>query len=83
MFDFVQPAGTGGRTIDERGFARADEADWRVASPTGRGGEGRYGFQRLIVSLPLGGDRADRRRWVLCVKFSKRRSWTDTKGSAG
>jgi hypothetical protein len=37
MLDLVQPAGSGGRAIGERRFARADEADRRMSSPTGRG----------------------------------------------
>jgi hypothetical protein len=38
MLDFVQPTGSGGGTVDERGFARADETDRRESSPAGRGG---------------------------------------------
>jgi hypothetical protein len=35
MLDFVLPVGLGGRTIDERQFARADEPDRRKSSPAG------------------------------------------------
>jgi hypothetical protein len=39
MLDFVQPAGSGRRAINERRLARADEADRRNSLPTGgRGG---------------------------------------------
>jgi hypothetical protein len=38
MLDFVQPTGSGGRAINERGFAGADEADRRYSCPAGRGG---------------------------------------------
>ena len=38
MLDFLQPAGSGGRVIGERRFARADETDRRESSPAGRGG---------------------------------------------
>ena len=38
VFDFMQPPGSGGRMIDERGLARADEAERRIASPAGRWG---------------------------------------------
>jgi hypothetical protein len=38
MLDLVQPTGTGGRTIDERGLARAEETGRRESSPEGRGG---------------------------------------------
>ena len=38
MLDFVQPTGSGGRAINERGFAWADEADRRESSPKGRRG---------------------------------------------
>ena len=36
MLHFVEPAGAGGRTVDERGLARANEAGQRDASPPGR-----------------------------------------------
>jgi hypothetical protein len=38
MLDFVQPAGSGGRVIGGRRFARADETDRRESSAAGRGG---------------------------------------------
>ena len=38
VFDLMQPAGTGGRVINERGFTRTDEADRGVQPPTGRAG---------------------------------------------
>jgi hypothetical protein len=38
VFDFMQPAETGGRVIGERWLARTDEADPRIYSPTGRWG---------------------------------------------
>jgi hypothetical protein len=38
MLNFVQPTGSGWGTVDERGFARADETDRRESSPAGRGG---------------------------------------------
>jgi hypothetical protein len=36
VFHLMQPAGSGGRAIGERGLARANEADWRISSPAGR-----------------------------------------------
>jgi hypothetical protein len=36
MLDLVQPAGSGGRAGDQRKLARADEADYRIASQWGR-----------------------------------------------
>jgi hypothetical protein len=36
VFDFVQPAGTGGRADDERGLARANEAGRRAPPPARR-----------------------------------------------
>ena len=35
MLDLVQPAGSGGRAIDQDGLARANEADGRISSPAG------------------------------------------------
>jgi hypothetical protein len=49
VLNFVQPAGSGGRVDDERGFAWSDEADRRAPPPTGRGTAPRYGFPQLAV----------------------------------
>jgi hypothetical protein len=38
VFDLVQPSWSGGRAVDERGLARADEADRRVSSQSRRWG---------------------------------------------
>jgi hypothetical protein len=35
VLDLVPPAGSGGRAIDKRGLARADEADRGISSPAG------------------------------------------------
>jgi hypothetical protein len=43
VLDLVQPAGSGGRAIGERGLARANEADREISSPTGRGSAPDYG----------------------------------------
>jgi hypothetical protein len=53
LLDLVQPPGSGGRAVDERGLARAEEAFWRICSPTGR--RGAPGFSRGSTE----GDRAD------------------------
>ena len=42
VIHFVQPAAPGGRAIDQLGFARVSEADWRISSPTERGSAPRY-----------------------------------------
>jgi hypothetical protein len=36
VVEFVQPAGSGGRPVDQCGFARPDETGRRESSPTGR-----------------------------------------------
>jgi hypothetical protein len=36
VFDLVQPAGTGGRGINQHGLARTDEAERSVQPPTGQ-----------------------------------------------
>jgi hypothetical protein len=38
VFYFMQPAGSGGRALDERRFARANEAGRNAPSPAGRWG---------------------------------------------
>jgi len=38
MLDLMQPSGSDGRPIDERGLAWANETGRRVAAPQGRGG---------------------------------------------
>jgi hypothetical protein len=38
VLDLVQPAGPGGRAIDQYQLAWPEEADWRIPSPTGRRG---------------------------------------------
>jgi len=47
VLDLVQPAGSGGRAVDQYQLARANEADWRISSPTGRRGTPRRGFQEV------------------------------------
>jgi hypothetical protein len=45
VLDLVQPAGSGGRAVDERRLAGAEEACWRVCSPARR--RGAPGFQEV------------------------------------
>jgi hypothetical protein len=54
MLDFVQPTGSGGGTVDERGFARADE-------PTGGNRRQRAGEARQTFLNPP--SRGAWRRW--------------------
>jgi hypothetical protein len=47
MLDLVQPAGSSGRAIDQYELAWAEEACWRISSPTWRRGAPHCGFQEV------------------------------------
>ena len=50
VLGFVQPSCSGGRAINERRFARTDEAGRDAPPPAGRRGAPGYGFQRRFPS---------------------------------
>jgi hypothetical protein len=45
----LTPAGASGWAIDQNWLARANEADWRISSPTGRTSAPRYACQRTVA----------------------------------
>ena len=56
MLHLVHPAGSDGRVIGEHSLAAAEETNWRISSPTGRGGAPRYGFHRILIRSPEAAD---------------------------